>query len=56
MKYRIHFEPMDIEGKDWADARRNLTQLQNTGVHIAVNKIILIDEHGFPIEQPKQIE
>ena len=56
MKYRIHFEPVDIEGKDWTDVRHQLTRLQNAGMHIAVNKIISIDKDGFPIEQPKQVE
>ncbi len=50
MKYRIWFEPMDIEGKDWTDVRYQLTILQNQGVHIPVRKILPIDKDGFPIE------
>ena len=49
-KYRIYFEPMDIEAIDWVDARGRLTSLQYSGLHIPVCKILPIDKDGFPID------
>ena len=48
MRWRVHFEPIDIEGKDMDDAIRKLDE----GVYGSpdIRKIFPIDKDGFPVD------
>ena len=54
MKYRIHFEPMDIEGTSPDDCEAYYITQRDCKPNIS--KILPIDKDGFIIEQPKQVE
>lgn len=54
MRYRIHFEPIDVEAIDRDHA------LESVGIvytaqeeEVTVSRVILIDEDGFPINLEK---
>ena len=53
MRYRVYFEPIDEEINDLDYFK---TYFREMDIIPSISKIILIDEHGFPIEQPKQVE
>jgi len=46
-KYRVHFEPEDVEC-DNIEQVEEIINLKKKD--ISVRKIVLVDEHGFPIE------
>lgn len=50
MRYRLHFEPMDYEGKDSDEI---IKKYFSDGVEPPISKILLIDEDGFVIESKK---
>jgi len=54
MKFRIYLEPVDVEASSPKDAKQRIQY--NEGWMFEVRKILPIDEDGFPIEQPKQVE
>lgn len=43
MRYRIHFEPIDVEAMSPYDALKNIDNIPD------IRSIYLIDENGFPI-------
>jgi len=52
MKYRVFFEPMDIECPD----RHNIDLFARDKINkngYIISKVLPIDEDGFIIEQPK---
>ena len=49
MKYRLHFEPFDLEAKDRDEV---IKKYFSDEVLPPIGKILLLDEDGFPIKQP----
>lgn len=48
MRYRIHFEPIDVDGNVTPD---QIPDYITNNVHqIHIRKIIPIDKDGFPVE------
>jgi len=54
MKFIVYFEPMDIDAKSRGEVR-GIINMAN-GFHFIISKILPVDENGFIIEQPKQVE
>ena len=56
MKFRIWFEPMDIEINTGLVNLYDAIEKQKIRESISISKILPIDEDGFPIEQPKIVK
>jgi len=52
MKYRIFFEPIDMEG-DTPEEAKWIVQMEMDAKQHVISKVLPIDEDGFIIEQPK---